>query len=304
MTAITQPGVYFDLDAEVYHSDPTPNGSLSSSWARKLMEPAGPAKFIHERRNGQPFKKAFEFGHAAHALVLGVGAPIARIPAEYLSSSGTTGTTKAREFMAEARTAGAIPLKDYEADVVEAMAAQLGNHSEAMALLTADNSRREASAFHVDPETGMWLRCRFDSISPAGIVDYKTTVDADPGLFARRTAHELGYHQQAAWYLDAAQALDLTDGPFRFVLQEKKAPYLVSVVELDAMYLSIGRSRNRAAIDLYAKCLATDTWPGFTGVSVAEPPMWLADSEPSTLPDDLAAQLAAYADQLAKETAS
>lgn len=303
MTAITQPGVYFDLDADVYHSDPTPNGSLSSTWARRLMEPAGPAKFAHERRHGQPYKKVYDFGTVAHSIVLGGPAP-AIYPEDTLSKTGTIGTDKARAFAAAARAQGLIPMKQTDFDTVMGMAEAIKQHREAMAILADAEVRTEVSGFRVDPETGMWLRCRFDAIGPAGIVDYKTTVDADPGLFARRTAHELGYHQQAAWYLDAAQALDLTDGPFRFVLQEKKAPYLVSVVELDPMYLSIGRSRNRAAIDLYAKCLATDTWPGFTGVSVAEPPMWLADSEPSTLPDDLAAQLAAYADQLAKETVS
>ena len=305
MSAVTKPGVYFDMDVDLYHSDPTPNGSLSSSWARKLMEPAGPAKFIHERRNSTPPKRVFEFGHAAHTLVLGAGAPVVEIPRGILSGRDEgIRSDEAKEWVAQAQAEGKMPLKPAKYAVVEAMAAKLREHPEAMEALTADGTRTEASAFHIDPETGMWLRGRFDAISPTGIVDYKTIVDADPRRFGRRTAHELGYHQQAAWYLNLANKLGLTDGPFRFVLQEKKAPYLVSVVELEPVYLSIGEARNRAAIDLYARCLAADEWPGYTGVAVVEAPMWLASEDPSTLPDDLAAQLAAYADQLAKETVS
>lgn len=304
MSAVTKPGVYPGMDSDVYHSDPTPGGSLSSSWARKLMEPAGPARFQHERRNPQPPKRVFEFGHAAHALVLGVGSEIARIPEELLSKSGSTGTTAARDFMAEARANGRIPLKDAEANVVDAMAAKLRETPEAMALLAADGTQAELSAFHIDSESGMWLRGRFDAISPSGIVDYKTTTDADPGKFARRTAHELGYHQQDAWYRDLARALDITDQPLRFILQEKTAPYLVSVVQLDDEYVDIGRRRNRAAIELYAKCLATDVWPGFTGVSTVGPPMWLATQDDAALTDEIASELEAYAARLAKESAA
>lgn len=297
--AITEPGLY-DLDGDIYHSDPTPTGSLSSTWARELMEPAGPARFHHARMVGQAPKKVFEFGHAAHGLVLGTGAPIARIPAEYLSSNGAAGTNDARDFIRESREAGAIPLKDAEADVVEAMALQIKRHREAMSVLTAPGAAYEVSAFRIDDRSGMWLRARFDVIAPSGLGDYKTVVDADPRLFGRRTAADLGYHQQDAWYLDTAVALDAVEPrtPFRFVLQEKKAPYLVSVVELDGVYRQLGRERNRRAIDLYAECRATDTWPGFTGTTVVEPPLWLIGDDADQLAQDIETELAAYAASL------
>ena len=300
---ITAPGLYL-MDADAYFSDPVPDGSLSSTWARKLMEPAGPAKFAHERRNPQPPKKVFDVGHAAHTIVLGSGSPIARIPEDKLAKNGAVSTTEAKEFCAEARANGRTPLKPAEYDQVVAMAEAIKNHPEAMRVLAADGTQTEVSAFRQDPETGMWLRCRYDAVNPAGIGDLKTTTDADPAKFARKTAAELGYFMQDAWYLDTARALDLTDGPLRFVLVEKTAPYLVSVVELSDVYLHIGRTRNRAAIDLYARCRAADYWPGYTGVTVVDPPTWLLNESDEQLADDIAAELAAYAESLKTGTAA
>ena len=295
---ITAPGLYL-MDADTYFGDPVPDGSLSSTWARKLMEPAGPAKFHHERLNPQPLKKVFDLGHAAHTVVLGSGAPIARIPEDKLAVNGAASTTAAKEFIAEARAAGATPLKPAEYDQIMAMAEAIKNHPDAMRILAADGTQTEVSAFRQDPETGMWLRCRYDAINPAGIGDLKTCIDADPAKFARKTAAELGYFMQDAWYLDTARALDLTDGPLRFVLVEKTPPHLVSVVELTTEYVHLGRTRNRAAIDLYARCRAADHWPGYTGVTVVDPPMWLLNEADDQLADDIAAELAAYADSLA-----
>lgn len=303
---ITKPGIY-DLDVDEYHADTAaPGGSLSSTWARKLMEPAGPARFIHERRNPQPHKKVFDYGHAAHGLVLGSGAPLVEIPAKVLAKNGAISTDEAKAFVDDVRATGGIPLKAHELTEIRAMADALQSNPDAVAALNPDGMH-ETSAFRTDDTTGMWLRGRFDSITPGShVADYKTTVDADPGKFARRTAHELGYHQQAAWYLDLAAVLGLVDpdAPFRFVLQEKTAPYLASVVELDPEYLFIGRNRNRAAIDLYARCKSTDTWPGFTGTATVGPPKWLGDAEDQQLADDIADELAAYAHSLKTGTPS
>ena len=295
MTAITEPGIHTGMDEAVYHLDPVEAGSLSSTWARTIMQPAGPAKFRHQMDSPREYRKVFEFGHAAHALVLGIGAPIARIPEKLLATNGAVSTKEAKQFVTEAREAGHTPLKAAEHDQVLAMAEAILENPDAVEALRGrdGDARHEVSAFRQDPETGMWLRGRFDSIHADGITDYKTIVDADPALFARRTAAELGYHMQAAWYLDMAAALGEldTDAPFTFVLQEKKAPYLTSVVDMSALFLHLGRERNRRAIDLYARCKATDTWPGYTGRAVAEPPKWLTDQEDEGLSADIEAEL-------------
>src|SRR5690606_9255974 len=53
------------------------------------------------------------------------------------------------------------------------------------------------------------------------------------------------------------------DVAFLFVFQEKQAPYLVTVVELDHEALQIGAYLAREARQRYATCRRTGNWPGY-----------------------------------------
>ncbi|HUX70329.1 MAG TPA: hypothetical protein VMV41_07455, partial [Cellulomonadaceae bacterium] len=55
---------------------------------------------------------------------------------------------------------------------------------------------------------------------------------------------------------------------------EKTPPYLTSVVELVGDFLTTGHDRMRRAIATYARCRETGEWPGYPGISYAEPPRW------------------------------
>lgn len=261
---VDEPGLYADIPESVYHGD---RGSLSSSGARKLLPPSCPAIFQHERNNPPETKPYFELGTAAHSLVLGVGAPIVEIPDELLASNGAATTKAAKEFVAEHRAAGAVPLKTDEYATVHAMAAKLREHPIASALLRG--GRSEVSAYWVDEPTGVWRRCRFDYLpEPVRgrrliIPDYKTTQDSNPAKFGKSAA-DFGYYMQAPWYLDAIAALGIADdAAFVFVVQSKTPPYLVSVVELDYAAIELGYLMNRRAIDIYAECESTGEWPGY-----------------------------------------
>lgn len=269
-------GPVYDLPEDEYHSRP----ELSASMAKILIQPGGPAKLRHQLDTPRVEKKTFDFGHAAHQLVLGTGAPIREIPADILASNGAVSTREAKAFVAAARAEGAVPLKPVEVAQVEAMAAKLEADRDAVAALRMDGARCEVSALATDPATGTGLRCRFDVVAAAGVTDYKTAVNAEPGKFARRTMLDMGYHVQAAHYLDMARTLGLTsdDAVFRFVAQEKTPPYLVAVVTVSDAYLALGRREMRRAIDLWAECNATGIWPGYAP-SVAEPPAWAIEQE-------------------------
>lgn len=273
---VEAPGVYPDIPDLDYHADPVPEGSLSCSGAKRLLPPSCPALFKHERDNGRPDKRQFDFGHAAHKLVLGVGLELAVIPGERWD------TKAAKEAVAAARARGAVPVKEHEFATVQAMAAALRAHPIASVLLADGAGTPEASLFWRDPQTGVMRRGRVDwlpNARPDGrliIPDYKTSVTANPAAFGR-AAIDYGYCQQAPWYVDGAQALDLAgdDAAFVFIVQEKTAPYLVSVVELDSLALRIGRHRNRKALDLFVQCMTTDTWPGYSDdVELVSVPGW------------------------------
>lgn len=265
-TAITEPGIYPDLDEDTYHSDPVPETSLSVSGAKKLLD--CPARFIWEQEN-RTVKKAFDFGHAAHAKVLGRGLPVVAIPDDILATNGATSTTKAKEFVKAAREAGHVPLKSGDVAVIDAMAEKLATHPVAASLLREGEA--EQSLFWRDDDTKVMLRARLDWLTRLRsgrplIVDYKTTGrSAAPDRFAYE-ARDFGYHMQDPWYREGAHALGLEDAGFVFIVQEKEAPYLVSVCELDDAARDVGAQRNRVARATYLDCKTRDEWPGYAPV--------------------------------------
>jgi hypothetical protein len=143
-----------------------------------------------------------------------------------------------------------------------------GLYPDASALFAPGSGRPEQSLFWRDEPTGIMRRARVDWLpNPRDgrliVPDYKTTVSAHPEAIAR-SVDTYGYHQQAAWYLDGIKALDLDEKPaFLLVFQEKTAPYLITVVELDVVTLRIGAAKNRRALDTYRKCVESGHWPGY-----------------------------------------
>ncbi|MBT2505119.1 PD-(D/E)XK nuclease-like domain-containing protein [Streptomyces sp. ISL-98] len=257
---ITEPGIY-QMTNEEYHAD---RGSLSSSGARKLLPPSCPALFRHSQDTPQEPKKTFDLGSAAHKLVLGEGPDLVRIDAD----KWTTNAVKAD--VAAVRAEGGIPLKPAEHEQVHSMADALRRHPVASVLFDPARGRPEQSLFWRDPLTGVMRRARFDWLPDARsgrliIPDYKTCRSAEPAALAR-AVDEFGYHQQDDWYRAGAKALDLADedAAFVFVCQEKTAPYVVTVVEMDATARRIGAARNRRALERFAECTATGRWPGYS----------------------------------------
>ena len=275
---IDRPRHVDDMPEDVYHADPVAGGSLSASMAKVLIKPGGPAKLRHQLDHGTKPKRVFEFGHAAHKLVLGKGLDIRVIPDDVLATNGAASTSAAKAFIDLAQAEGAVALKPNEALQVVAMAEALRRTPEALAVMETEHLEHEVSAFTKDEQTGVWLRCRFDMVAPTLVADYKTAANAEPGKFARSTMLDMGYHVQAAHYLDMAAALGLadSDAPFQFVVQEKEAPYLVSVITVSEEYLDLGRRDMRRAINLWAQCTQTDTWPGYPATT-AIPPRWAMD---------------------------
>jgi hypothetical protein len=270
---ITEPNVY-DLPEAEYHRDPVEGGSLSCSGAKKLLPPSCPALFKYERENGQPYKKAFEFGSAAHALVLGTGP-------EIVPYAGTGKNPEAwqkdddKAEVAAIRQRGAIPLKPSEFAQVQAMAKALRDHPIASALLTPEGGEPEQTLVWRDEETGIMCRSLVDWLPARNgnrmiVADYKSAISANPEDF-RRSAFTYGYCMQNPWYLDGIRALGLDDDPdFVFVVQMKTPPYLVSLVRLDEEALRIGAERNQRARRVFADCQESGYWPGYTDLEIAE----------------------------------
>ncbi len=254
---VTKPGVYDSIPNDEYHADPVPNGSLSVSGAKTLLD--APSRFQWERTH-PVYSDRFDLGSVAHALVLGDDT------VDLVEVDADSWSTKAAKAEREAaRERGAIALLAKDMRRVEDMADTLTRNEQATELLTLPG-KSEQSAFWIDERTGIWRRARFDRLpdgDPFIIADYKTAASARPASFAKASA-DYGYHQQAAWYSECAVALGLTEVPsFVFVVQEKDPPYISQVYQLDDYAIDLGHRLNARALDIYAECVRTDTWPDY-----------------------------------------
>jgi PDDEXK-like uncharacterized protein DUF3799 len=261
-------GVY-DLPEDVYRAHQL---SLSCTEARRMLD--CPARYLWHKRNGEEHKADFDFGKAAHRAVLGVGEEVVVVDAEDWR------TKAAQQHRDEARAAGMVPLLSRDAETVIAMATALRQHPIASRLLAVPGAP-ERTLLWADDRTGLMRRARLDWLPERPEVgrmiawDYKTTKCAEPRAFARSVA-SYEYHQQAAWYLDGIRTLfGAGDAAFLFIAQEKQPPYLVTVCELDAVALEVGRQRNDRAIDRFIECTQTGEWPGYsTEIELITLPAW------------------------------
>ena len=270
-------GIYTDLSHDDYHAHP----ALSSTGARLLTDPSCPALFRHAMDNPQQREttEALEVGQAFHTLAFGVGPEVVTIPAEILASNGAASTKAAREFVAEARADGRIPLKAEKLAEVRAMVAVL--RADPIFTAATATGNPEVSLFWTD-FYGVECRARLDWLPTPGkrrliVPDLKSARSAHPRTFARTAAVDHGYAQQADWYLRGLRALGIADNPaFVFFPQEKTPPYLVQPIQLDGEAMRVGEILNDRALETYAKCVETDRWPGYhDGVAlVSLPPFY------------------------------
>ena len=258
------------LDADTYHATP----ALSSGGVRTLISKC-PAAYWYE----SPFnpvavtaadRTLFDIGTAAHLAILErdqIGARVQWLPYDDFR------TKAAQQEREAARASGKLPLLEKHAEILWGVEAAIEANPTAAA--TFEGGVAERSVFYaVD---GVPCKARLDYLSGTGTVltDLKTTTSAHPEAFARKVA-QMGYHQQAAWYLDAAAAVGARPTTFRFVVVESAPPYLTAVYDLAPSAIEWGRMLNAKAVELFQQCRAAGVWPGYpTEPQVIDLPSWL-----------------------------
>lgn len=241
-------GFHHDIPEADYHADRT---SLSVSGAKVILK--APALYRWQQDN-PVHKDVFDFGSAAHRLILGVGPDVLVCPFD------SWRTKDAQQMRDDARAKGEIPVLTGEWQRVTAMADALSGHTLAMRLLSEGDP--EVSAYADDETTGVTRRARFDWLGATILTDYKTCASGEPAAFVKAAAN-FGYHMQHAWYLDLARDLGHPAKAFAFIAQEKEPPYLVTVIELPPELVDVGRRRNRHALERFRDCTETNRWPGY-----------------------------------------
>ncbi|QWY79690.1 exonuclease VIII [Arthrobacter phage Persistence] len=250
------PGIYPDITNRDYHAD-----KALGSTSLKTLATRTPAHWKWESEH-PVHKDAYDIGTVTHSLILEgdeSGVKVIDVP----DKRGTKWTGPADEAKAE----GLIPLTTKDMDLIRGMRDSVMAHPIARAALTGH--RAEHSVFW--EEEGQMFKCRPDAWNNGKLWDLKTTINADPREFGK-TAHNYGYHQSNAHYVDGVAVATGETLPFGFILVEKTEPYLVSVVELDWEAIDLGRALNDRAKRIYRECSESGNWPGY------------APAEPISLP--------------------
>lgn len=256
------PGLHYGVSDDYYRTIP----GLSSTGIKRMLD--SPAVYDWHRRRPPETKTEFDLGHAVHNRVLGIGT-------EEVIVEGHWNTKAAKAAVAEARERGATPLKPEQAEHADQLAAAVMDYPDAKVLLTGGEP--EVTVVWDDPATGVRCKGRLDYYHEAAnvAVDLKTSRDAQPRRFAKHAA-DYGYAEQREHYSDGVQVLTGTRPRFFHVLVQTDGPPLVSVCDLTE-FATTAQENVRTAIQMYADCQASGTWPGIPpGIHRVSPPRWYA----------------------------
>jgi hypothetical protein len=138
-------------------------------------------------------------------------------------------------------------------------------------------------------EDGTPCRAMFDHVDlrKGLVLDIKTAENAHPERL-KRSVIDFGYDVQAAAYTSALEHLDARlAGRVRFALVVCEAHTAeVVIVELGGDFLHLGRQRWARAVRTWARCCASNTWPGYPRSVRLECPEWAIAAEMRAAHDD------------------
>jgi len=261
VTAVAlEPGVY-ELTDEEYFGPALATTTLSSTGARELLKPGGPARFRHAIDNGTlEVRREFDIGHAVHTLVLGAGPePVLFAGTGKNPDAWQKDDDKAK--VAALRAEGKVPLRPLDFVAAHQMSRAVKAHPLAAKLLR--NGDAERTLIWRDEATGVMCRAKVDWLRCDGIVDLKTTESAAPDALSK-SAHNYGYAIQAPFYLRGFRELLPGGDPFFVhIAVEKTPPYLVHVNQLTERAMTWGDRQVGQALEIYRDCQESGIWPGY-----------------------------------------
>lgn len=246
-----------------------------------------PEKFKYAHDNPQEPTPALLFGSACHKMVL----EPETFSDEYAIAPVCDRRTKDgkaiwEEFSEENQGKTIITAADGE--VMVDMEAALNRCSLAHSLIHLDGET-EVPFFWTDAETGEKCKVKLDRLincldGRVAVVDYKTAASAQTDAF-NRSIFKHGYHVQAAMYTEAVQTSKKLDyrPVFIFIVQEKKAPYAVNVVQVSPDVMEVGSKLFHKLLKTYHACKELDDWPGYLpidgGMNFTDLPAWVDEED-------------------------
>lgn len=285
---ISKPGLYSGIPIEAYHGDLCVGPSTSSSFIRTVFSES-PAhafedSYLNQNREPQKISEAFIFGRGAHHLLLGEADfrrhfivrpemypdltfyPFSESTLELEGNKAWNGNSKwCRGWLFNAALLGFTVLTAGDIKAIRGMAASLSR--DALVQQGILNGLIEHSFVWLDEATGIWLKWRPDAIPTDSLnfSDLKTAADITR-IGIQRALDGFHYHVQGALGALACRAVlgrEMAD--FTLVICEKKPPHVVANRTIKPADISLGLEQIEVSLQLIAKCLKDNNWPGPSG---------------------------------------
>jgi hypothetical protein len=270
MKKIKKPGIY-ELSNEEYHNQEALNKSGLVQLAKS------PAHYMEwDHAPAEEPTKAMLLGTATHTAVLEPDKYDQSIIIAPNNIDKRTKAGKAEWTIFQEKAKGKIVITQDEAIAIEGMKESIYNNITAYDLLLEGTP--EQSIFFKDPVHNFLCKVRPDFYtSLKEVVDLKTCLDAGYDGFSRAIAN-FKYHWQALFYLNGLTAVTgVEHNKFIFIAVEKDPPYATAIYEATKGMLKTARQQIAPLLDVYAKCLKTDVWPGYKDeLQYIELPRWAA----------------------------
>lgn len=225
-----------------------------------------PEKYLWAIEHPEEPTPALIFGAMVHKMLL---EPLS-FANEYAVAPNVDRRTKAGKEAWQAFTeqnSGKVIISADDFDQANAMVNQAMSHPIAQKLL---GGRAELPLFWTDEDTTELCKVRLDMLTELDgqpvVVDYKTATSAMTDKF-NESIFKYGYALQAFMYTEAVMKnMCLAERPrFIFIVQEKKPPYSVNVVEVTEDVMTNGMDTFRELIGVLHQCKETGYFYSFNG---------------------------------------
>lgn len=269
----TAPRIYPGLSFAEYRAIDAVNASLL--WTLKTRSPAH-AKW--EKEHPSPDTPALILGRAIHSKLLEPTTWDKYYAVRPVCDGRTReGRVILDRFRQEAGDRDQLKTDDYET-VCQVERSVRGQQCRELIC----SGRAEVVIVWVDAKTGLLCKARLDYERGDGITHYipdvKSTQNASRDSFERDIA-AYGYYMQAAYYCWGWKVLTNEDSVWTWLAVEKDAPWIAKVWEPKKKTMKAGRLACRAALDTYAECVKTGTWPAYGGPEMIEMREWALAKE-------------------------
>lgn len=250
--------IIYDMSNADYHA----SSAVSRSGLALIGE--APRKFWWKYLSGQVDEtetNAMRIGTIFHTMVLEPDTFKDRV----LIWSGAPRNTKAgkEEYEAAQEACGnRLLCKQSEFNDMQRMVDAVKSEPAAKKIITGAG-KIEASIFWSDTETGRQVKCRPDYLKDDGLIlDVKTVASAAADDFEKSIVN-YAYDVQAYICMEGARRVGIDAKAFVFMCVEKEPPHCTAFYVADETVLQSGAARYRKWMDIYNKCMETNTFPAY-----------------------------------------